>query len=96
MLTNFINWRFKFQQRMDQYELPVTPIERIIHIANSRMCPECGKVHEAVIPDEVKRQGMIGERLTAYIATPNTSGRVTLRPSKRSWGPWEPTSASDA
>jgi transposase len=68
-----------FGYSMDQYELPEIPIKKIVNVADGYVCPDCGRIHEPHLPDYLKKQGLIGERLAALIGTLNLTGRVPYR-----------------
>ncbi|MDR1657369.1 MAG: hypothetical protein LBT47_07420, partial [Deltaproteobacteria bacterium] len=50
-----------------QIELPVTPPDIIEHQGHAYKCPKCGKIHKGTIPEEIKKQSLIGTGLLNHI-----------------------------
>jgi transposase len=55
-------------QVIQQVELVARPVEVTEHRALAYWCPQCRKVHYAVIPESVAKGGLAGPRLTALAA----------------------------
>jgi transposase len=53
---------------VQQVEIVASPIEVTEHRGLPYFCPHCRKTHYAPLPDEVRRAGLIGPRLTAVVA----------------------------
>ena len=53
---------------VQQVELVDKPVRIEEHRAYAHWCPRCGKFHDAPLPDEVRRGGLVGPRLTALVA----------------------------
>ncbi|MCH7897280.1 MAG: hypothetical protein IH782_10420, partial [candidate division NC10 bacterium] len=53
---------------VQQVEIVASPIEVTEHRGLSCFCSRCQKTHFAPLPDEVRRAGLIGPRLTAVVA----------------------------
>jgi transposase len=62
---------------IQQIELDPKPIRITEHRAFEGRCRQCGKVHYAAVPPEVARGGLIGIRLTAFIAFLKGVGHVS-------------------
>jgi transposase len=50
-----------------QYELVEKPVLLHAHLAFGYWCTECEKIHHAELPAEVRKGGLVGERLTSLI-----------------------------
>jgi hypothetical protein len=57
-----------------QYELKENPILIQEYRGETYVCPECGKTHSGQIPDEVKKAGLLGPKLTAFVANLKAEG----------------------
>ena len=66
------------QKRQDVYELPPEAVLKHVHLAKAYECPECHRIHEARLPGEVIRHGVVGPNLTAYIVMLNVVGHMSL------------------
>lgn len=53
---------------VQQVEIVAKPIEVTEHRGLPHFCPHCQKTHYAPLPDEVRRAGLVGPRLTAVVA----------------------------
>lgn len=53
---------------LQQVEIPVIPREITEHRGLAYWCPRCRKLHYAPLPDDVRRAGLVGPRLTALVA----------------------------
>jgi len=53
---------------VQQVELVDKPVRITEHRAPAHWCPRCRKVHQALLPDAVRRAGLVGPRLTALVA----------------------------
>jgi transposase len=53
---------------VQQVEVVASPIEVTEHRGLPYFCPHCRKTHYAPLPDEVRRAGLVGPRLTAVVA----------------------------
>ena len=61
-----------------QYELPEQPVTLTAHVAHGEICPDCGEVHYGKIPDELAKAGLLGPRLTAFLATVRAEGNASI------------------
>ncbi|MDR3258512.1 MAG: transposase [Fusobacteriaceae bacterium] len=61
----------------DQFDTPPIVIVKIRHTAVAYKCPKCGKIHMVSIPEEIKKEGLIGNNLSALIAM-LTAHNVTI------------------
>ncbi len=61
-----------------QYELPEQPVTLTAYLAHGEFCPDCGEIHYGKIPDEVAKAGLLGPRLTAFLATVRAEGNASL------------------
>jgi hypothetical protein len=52
----------------DQLNIPPTVIEKWRYTARAYKCEKCGKIHTANIPEEIKKEGFIGNNLAAFMA----------------------------
>jgi len=50
-----------------QYELVEKPVRLHAHLAFGYWCAECGEVHYAKLPPEIRKGGLVGERLTSLV-----------------------------
>ena len=51
-----------------QYELPEQPVTLTAHVAEVGECEGCGQISSASIPSSIRKGGLLGPRLTAYLA----------------------------
>ena len=61
-----------------QYELPERPAPLTAHLAHAGKCPNCDAVRYATLPGEVRRGGLLGPRLTAYLALLRAEGNASI------------------
>jgi transposase len=61
-----------------QYELPEQPVTLTAHVSHGKTCPSCGEVHYGKIPPEVRKAGLLGPRLTAFLTTIRAEGNASL------------------
>ena len=61
-----------------QYELPERPAPLTAHLAHAGECPNCQTVRYAALPAEVRRGGLLGARLTAYLALLRAEGNAPI------------------
>lgn len=61
-----------------QYELPERPVTLTAHVAHAGKCPGCGEVRYAKLPQQVERGGLLGPRLTAYLALLRAEGNASI------------------
>jgi transposase len=66
-----------------QYELPDKPIKVVEHRGQAFVCPCCGNEHKGEIPAEVKKHGLFGLNLTAFIISLKLDGRASYRAIKQ-------------
>lgn len=59
--------------RLSQYDLPekVTVTE---HIGEAHRCAKCGKIHKGKIPEDIRRQGLLGVSLVAMLVNLKING----------------------
>jgi hypothetical protein len=57
-----------------QYEFKDSPILIREYRGETYVCPECGKTHSGQIPDETKKAGLLGPKLTAFVANLKAEG----------------------
>jgi transposase len=62
-----------------QIELPVFPPEIIEHRGQAYNCPKCGSIHRSRIPEEIKRQSLIGPGLLNFMISLRFDGNVSIR-----------------
>ncbi len=55
-------------RKLQQVEIPEVPVEVMEHRSHGYFCPHCHKVHYAPLPPEIQNSGLVGPRLTAWIA----------------------------
>jgi transposase len=55
-------------RKLQQVEIPEIPVAVTEHRSHGYFCPHCQKVHYAQMPKEVQNSGLVGPRLTAWIA----------------------------
>ena len=55
-------------RKLQQVEIPEVPVEVVEHRSHGYFCPHCRKVHYAPLPPEIQTSGLVGPRLTAWIA----------------------------
>ena len=55
-------------RKVQQVEIPELPVQVVEHRRHGYFCPHCQKVHYAPLPPEIQAGGLVGERLTAWIA----------------------------
>ena len=53
---------------LQQVEIVAQPIQVTEHRGQACFCSRCQKTHHAPLPDEVRRAGLVGPRLTAVVA----------------------------
>lgn len=61
-----------------QYEIPKISAPLTAHVSNGKKCQKCGKIHHAKIPKEIRRGGLLGSRLTAFLATIRAEGNASI------------------
>jgi len=61
-----------------QYELPERPVKLTAHVAHAEQCPNCDAVRYATLPPEVRRGGLLGPRLTAYLTMLRAEGNASI------------------
>jgi transposase len=61
-----------------QYELPEQPVTLTAHVAHAGKCPRCDTVRYARLPEEVQRGGLLGPRLTAFLAMLRAEGNASI------------------
>jgi transposase len=59
---------------VQQIEIPTPPPIVTDHIARAYRCEDCGKVHSGQIPEEIKKQGLLGVSLLALIVCLKVAG----------------------
>lgn len=52
---------------MQQMELPELPVHTEQHTAQGQWCPNCEKTFIPTLPDELRKAGLVGPRLTALV-----------------------------
>jgi len=57
----------KTGRTIQQVELPELPIETEQHTAQGQWCPKCEKAFIPTLPDELRKAGLVGPRLTALV-----------------------------
>ncbi len=55
-------------RKLQQVEIPEVPVEVTEHRSHGYFCPHCRKIHYAPLPPEIQHGGLVGPRLTAWIA----------------------------
>ncbi len=55
-------------RKLQQVEIPEVPVEVLEHRRHGYFCPHCQKVHDAPLPPEIQNSGLVGPRLTTWIA----------------------------
>jgi len=55
-------------RKVQQVAIPELPVQVVEHRRHGYYCPHCQKVHYAPLPPEIHAGGLVGERLTAWIA----------------------------
>ena len=55
-------------RKIQQVEIPGVPVEVTEHRSHGYFCPHCQKVHYASLPPEIQNSGLVGPRLTAWVA----------------------------
>ncbi len=50
-----------------QMELPLTPVRIAQHDSQPQWCPRCARTFEPRFPDELRKAGLVGPRLTALV-----------------------------
>ncbi|MGC8625912.1 MAG: hypothetical protein ACP5VQ_11725, partial [Phycisphaerae bacterium] len=55
-------------RKLQQVEIPEFPVAVVEHRRHGYFCPHCQKVHYAPLPPEIQNRGLVGPRLTAWIA----------------------------
>ncbi len=55
-------------RKLQQVEIPEFPVEVVEHRRQGYFCPRCQKVHYAPLSPEIQRSGLVGPRLTAWVA----------------------------
>lgn len=55
-------------RKVQQVEIPEVPVQVVEHRRHGYYCPHCQKVHYAPLPPSIQTGGLVGERLTAWIA----------------------------
>ncbi len=48
------------------------------HVAHGEICSDCGEVHYGTIPEEVAKAGLLGPRLTAFLAMIRAEGNSSI------------------
>ena len=61
-----------------QYELPEQPVTLTAHVAHAGKCPGCDTIRYAKIPEEVRRGGLLGPRLTAFLTMLRAEGNASI------------------
>ena len=61
-----------------QYELPEQPVTLMAHVTHAGKCPRCDTVRYAKLPEEVRRGGLLGPRLTAFLAMVRAEGNASV------------------
>ena len=61
-----------------QYELPEQPAVLTAHVAHAGKCPGCDTIRYAQIPQEVRKGGLLGPRLTAFLAMLRAEGNASV------------------
>ena len=62
-----LQYREKLQRVLQQIELILQPIQITEHRCVECFCVDCDKTHVAPIPDDIRRAGLVGPRLTALV-----------------------------
>jgi hypothetical protein len=57
-----------------QLELKENPVLNLEYRGKAFVCPGCGKTHTGIIPEDVKKAGLLGPRLTSLIASLRAMG----------------------
>jgi transposase len=63
---------------LQQVEIVPRPVRIVEHRAGSYRCTRCGKMHEAAIPPQVRRSGLMGPNLTAVVAWLKGAGHASF------------------
>ena len=61
-----------------QYELPQRPVTLTAHVAHAGKCPACQTIRYAHLPAEVQKGGLLGPRLTAFLAMLRAEGNASV------------------
>jgi len=61
-----------------QYELPERPVTLTAHVAHAGKCPHCNTIRYAKLPQEIRRGGLFGPRLTAFLAMLRAEGNASV------------------
>ena len=55
-------------RKLQQVEIPEVPVEVVEHRSHGYFCSHCRKVHYVPLPPKIQNSGLVGPRLTAWIA----------------------------
>ena len=61
-----------------QYELPEQPVTLTARVAHAGKCPRCETIRYAQVPREVQMGGLLGPRLTAFLALLRAEGNASV------------------